>query len=487
MNEITQKVSRGLFWTYAERMSSQLVTLLVTIVLARLIAPEEYGIIAIVTIFITIADAFVTSGFGNALIQKKDADDIDFSSMLFFSIIFSTLIYGILFFVAPIISNFFEIKLLTLVIRIMGIRLPIAAINSIQHAYLSKQMKFRKFFVSTVGGTLVSAIIGIIMAVCGLGIWALVAQYLSNAIIGTIVLFFTSGWKPMLVYSQKRINKLFSFGWKIMLVGVMTSVYSNIKNLIIGKKYSSEDLAYSTKGEQFPSTISGSINSSISKVLYPVLANSQDDKASLKRIMRRSITVGNFVLFPILCGLAAVAGPFVEALLTEKWNECVPYLQIMCLVYALQPIQTSSLQVIKAVGKGNLFVVIDIIKKVLGIALLLITVFLFDSVIAIIIGVFITEIVSTLLNFPINKKLINYKYHEQLLDLIRPIAYILIMWIAIYCFSFIQMNIFLKLLSEVLVGAGVYLASAILSRDPTLKYLLDIIRNFRKGKETNDA
>lgn len=482
MSDLSKKVSKGLIWTYLERIAAQVVTLIITVVLARLIAPAEYGIIAIVTIFITIADSFVTSGFGNALIQKKDADDLDFSTTFYFSIAFSFVIYLILFFCAPLIATFYDMPQLIPVIRVMGLRLPIAAINSVQQAYVSKTMEFRKFFFSTIGGTLVSAAAGILFAWLGFGVWALVVQYLSNVTIGTIVLCFTSGWRPKLIYSQKRMNKMLSFGWKIMFVGVATSVYANLRNLAIGKKFNEVELSYSTKGEQFPNTIAGNINSSISKVLFPVLAENQNDIFAIKSIMRRSITVGNYVLMPILFGLAVVAEPFVLVLLGDAWAECIPFLQIMCIVYALQPMQTSSMQAMKALGKGTVYLVSDVIKKIFGIIVLVVTILCFDSVLAIILGALVTEVFAALINIPINKKLIKYTYKEQFLDLLRPTLLTAVMCLAAWLVSLIAMPMPLRLVLQVLAGVVAYVSASIFTRDTTFKYILGLLKKMVKGQ-----
>ena len=214
MNNKVRQVTGGLIWTYAERMLAQSVTIIVTIILARLIAPEEYGIVSIVNVFINIANSFVMGGFGNSLIQKKDADEVDFSTVFYFSLVFSCGIYFVLFCFAGTIAEFYNISELKLIIRVMALRLPIAAINSIQQAYISKQMRFKKFFFATLGGTVFSAIVGISMAYTGFGIWAVVAQYLTNVCIDTIVLWFLSGWKPKFVYSAKRMRTLFSYGWE---------------------------------------------------------------------------------------------------------------------------------------------------------------------------------------------------------------------------------------------------------------------------------
>lgn len=473
-NKIRQ-VTGGLIWTYAERLLAQIISIIVTIVLARVIAPSEYGIISIVNIFINIANAFVINGFGNSLIQKKNADSLDFSTVFFFGIAFSSVIYLIIFLCSGTIANFYKMPELQLVIRIMAIRLPIAAINSVQQAYISKKMEFKKFFFSTLGGTLTSAVIGIIMAYSGFGIWALVAQDLSNVCIGTTVLCFTSRWKPQMEYSGKRMKSLFSYGWKIMLVGVMTTLYSNLRNLIIGKKYTSSDLAFSEKGEQFPSAIAGNINTSITKVLFPVLSDSQNDIEQLKRMVRRSIKIGSYVLFPILFGFAMSAPSFVSVLLTEKWIGCVPFLQIMCIVYALQPLQTSSLQCIKALGKSGLYLMIDIVKKIIGIIILVCTVILFNDVIIIVFGALVIEIISIIILLPVNKKLIGYNYKEQLFDIAPTILLTVIMCIFVKMVDvFIPVTGMIQLLLEIIIGMVSYIIISLIIKNENFVYILKI-------------
>lgn len=470
-----RRVTGGLVWTYAERLLAQIISIVVTIVLARVIAPNEYGIISIVNIFINIANAFVINGFGNSLIQKKEADSLDFSTVFFFSLAFSSVIYLIIFLCSGIIADFYQMSELQLIIRIMAIRLPIAAINSVQQAYISKKMEFRKFFFSTLGGTLTSAVIGIVMAYSGFGIWALVAQDLSNVCIDTAVLCFTSGWTLQIKYSRTRMKSLFSYGWKIMLVGVMTTLYSNLRNLIIGKKYTSSDLAFSEKGEQFPSAIAGNINTSITKVLFPVLSDAQNDSEQLKRMVRRSIKIGSYILFPILFGFAMIAQSFVSVLLTEKWIGCVPFLQIMCIVYALQPLQTSSLQCIKALGRSGLYLLIDIAKKIVGIIILLGTVMLFNNVIIIVFGALITEIISIIILFPVNKKLIGYSYLEQLKDIAPTMALTIIMCTLVKMVSiFVPVNGIIQLVLEIIVGIISYIILSVMMKNENFAYILKI-------------
>ena len=484
MQNRTKEVSSGLIWTYAERLTAQAITILVTIVLASIIAPEEYGIISIVSIFINIANAFVISGFGNSLIQKKDSDNVDFSTVFYFSIVFSIIIYILIFLGAPIIANIYNIPELLWVIRVMAIRLPIAAINSVQQAYVAKKMQFKKFFFATLGGTIVSAFVGIIMAYSGFGIWAVVAQYLTNVCIDTIVLAFTSGWKPQMVYSKERNKVLFSYGWKIMAVGVMTSVYSNLRNLIIGKKYSSADLAFSEKGEQFPAAIAGNINSSITKVLFPALSEAQDDSGQLKRMVRRSIKIGAYVLFPLMIGFVAISDTFIKTFFNENWYGCIPFIKIMCVVYALQPLQTSALQSIKAIGKSGLYLGIDIIKKIIGLIILFASLALFSEVYYVVFGALVVEVFSVLVLIPVNKKLLSYNYMEQLIDILPSIVLTGLMYLLVISIDFIiPFSGVAKLALDILVGGVFYIISSKISHNENYYYIISLV----KGRLKNDS
>lgn len=468
---IRKKVIGGLAWTYAERMAAQFVSLIVTIILARMVLPEEYGVISIVTIFIGIADTFVVGGLGNALIQKKDADQLDFSSVFYFNIVFSIIIYTIIFVLAKPISRFYRMKVLEPVLQIMALRIPVAGINSVQQAYVSKKMEFKKFFFATLGGTVFSAVVGILSAYKGCGVWALVAQYLTNSLIDTVILWKTVRWRPGRMFSAERLKGLLAYGWKILATSLMITIYGDIQDLIIGKKFSSEDLAYSNKGRQFPSLISTNVNTSISKVLFPAIAESQDDLERVKQITRRAISVGSYILSPILIGFAAVADTFVEIVLTSKWMPCVLYLRIMCLVYLLQPIQTASLQAMKALGKSDLYLKLEVIKKVFGIIILLITVFAFHSVLAIIIGSLGAEIVSTVVNIPANKKIFSYQYREQLEDIGASFFMSFIMGCAVIGIGKVKLDTGLIFLLQLFTGGGSYILMSLLCKNKNYFYI----------------
>lgn len=475
MDNTREKVMGGLAWTYAERILAQMVSTIVSIALARLILPEAYGAIAIVTIFIEFANTCVSGGFGNALIQKKDADQLDFSTVFYFSIMVSAVFYCIIFAISPLIAGYYDMDILTPVFRVMAVRLPIAAINSVQQAYISKKMEFKKFFFSTLGGTVVSAFVGLWMAFSGYGIWALVFQYLTNSIVDTIVLFCTSGWRPTIDFSFIRMKKLFSYGWKILAMSLMITLYMDLRDLIIGKKFTSAQLAYSNKGRQFPMLIVTNINTSISKVLFPVISNYQDDILKVKQATRRSIKVGTYIVAPLMIGLAAVAEPFVAIVLTERWLACVPFLRIMCIIYMLQPIQTSSLQAMKALGRSDLCLKLEVIKKIMGLIILAVTVICFNSVFAIIIGSLFAEIIAAVVNIPTNKKLLKYNYREQLEDVFPILTITLVMGLGTYLFTLIIENVWTLLSVQIIVGVLIYILLSILLKIDSYMYLKSML------------
>ena len=407
---------KNFFWSFGERVIAQLVTLIVSIILARILLPAEFGVVSLVMIFITLANVVVSDGFGAALVQKKNSDELDFSTIFWFSEFVSIVLYFLIFTSATLIANYYNMKILTPVLRVMGLRLPLAALNSIQKAKVSKDLAFRKFFFSTIIGTLISGIIGIILAYKGFGVWAIVFQYLTNCFIDSLILFFTCNWKPKLLFSFDRLKPLVSYGGRILGVSLMNSLYSNLRNLVIGKKYSSEELGYSKKAESFPSLISTNINSAVVSVLFPVLTKEQDDKEKILILSRQFISVCTFAMVPLLLGLAAVSSEVVSILLTEKWLPCVPYMQILCVIYLFQPIQQASIQALKAIGESKRFLYLELLKKAFGLIILFSSVFFFDSVFAIVLGALIAELFSVLANFPINKKIFGYGYFQQLLD-----------------------------------------------------------------------
>lgn len=472
--ELRQKTVSGVFWRFGERITAQLITFIVSIVLARIIAPEQYGIIALTTIFINILNVFVTSGLGTALVQKKNSDDKDFSTMFYASIVLAIVLYVILFFAAPIVARIYHSDILTPLLRVMGLRMPIAAINSIQQAYVSKKMIFRKFFISTLFGTIISAVVGIYMAKKGYGAWALVGQYLTNCTIDTIVLFIVVDWKPKIYFSFKRFKSLFSFGWKIMVSGFIGTLFYHLKGMVIGKRYTSSDLAYYNKADQIPSLISNNVGLTIESVFFPTLSQLQDNKENVKKAARKMLRMSSYVLSACLLGLAAVAKPLILLLLTEKWLPCVPFIQVFCIQYSFNIFGSVNLQALKGIGKSNVILILEFIKKPLLLIIIVITMMI--SPFAMAIGGLVYDIIASLINAIPNKKYLNYTLKEQLSDIIPNLLLSGSMFGVVYLISFINMNTYLLLGTQILTGIIYYILASIVIKNECFYDILSFIK-----------
>ncbi len=472
----SESLTSNFSWKFAERITAQLVTLIVSIILARLLDPADYGVIAIVTIFITLANVFVSDGFGSALIQKKNSDALDFSSVLYFNILFSILLYLILFFVAPLISSFYGegYEILVPVMRVIGLRIVISGVNSVQHAYVSKKMIFRKFFWSTLIGTIISAIVGIYMAYAGFGVWALVGQYLTNTFVDTIVLSISIHRMPLFTFSFKRLKKLFGFGSKVLGTNLLITSYVELRAILIGKVYSSADLAYYNKGEQFPKLLITNVNVSVSSVLFPRMSNMQHDKFAVKSIARKSIRVCSYLMCPLMLGMLIVAEPFVKIVLTEKWLSCVPYLQLFCIIYLFYPIHSTNMQVIKAMGKGNTYLILETVKKLIELIVLLIVVWI--SVKWVVISTAILTTLFTFINAFPNRKIINYSFKEQMIDISPALIMSMIMIIGVYLFSLIKLPLIISFLLQIFTGVVIYLVLSIITKNQEMKFLIGKIK-----------
>ena len=471
-------VFSNMVWRFAERCGAQLITFVVSIVLARLLAPEDYGKIALITVFTTILQVFVDSGLGTALIQKKDSDDLDFSSVFYFNFIVCLVLYAGMFFVAPFIAKFYEDISLTPIVRVISLTIIISGVKGIQQSYVSKNMLFKKFFYSTLGGTIFSAILGIYLAYAGAGVWAIVAQQLSNTTIDTFILWITVKWRPKKLFSWKRLKKLLSFGWKILVSALLDTVYTNIRSLVIGKMYSSADLAFYNQGDKFPKVIVTNINASIDSVLLPSMSSVQDDHTRVKSMTRRAIKTSTYIMAPLMMGLAFCASPIVSLLLTDKWLPCVPFLQIFCITYMFWPIHTANLNAINAMGRSDLFLKLEIIKKVIGLTLLFITMRI--SVMAMAYSLLISGLLSQIINSWPNMKLLDYGYLEQLKDILPAILLAVVMGIIVYCVSLIGLNASLTLIIQIPLGAIIYIAGSKLFKLESYEYLINIIKGIAK-------
>lgn len=477
------KVASSLLWKFFERIGSQLATFILGIVLARILSPTEYGTVALVTIFISIATVFVQGGFNTALIQKKEIEDDDYKSVLWFSLFIALILYVVLFFAAGVIAGFYDNESLTPVVRVLALILFPGAVNSIQVAYVTKQMQFKKLFISNIISVILSGIVGIVMALTGFGVWAIVVQQLSTQMLNCLLMIVIAPMKITGRISHRAIRNMIPFGSKVLASNLLVTIFLDIRSLVIGKKYSAEDLAYFNRGKTFTSTAMDAINGTVQTVMLPSFANCQDDRVSLLNMLRKTVQINCFIVFPCLIGLAAVAEPLVLLLLTEKWRDCIVYLQIFAISYLFQPMQIASAQAIKAIGKSGVTLFVEIIRKTIEVVSLIIA--LFIGVKAIAISSIVSGALSYLISLPFNKKYLSYKISTQVCDFIKPLISSIVMFVVVYFTILMLKNILLKLCVGILLGVIIYLLTSSLLKDKTLKYLFTSVKGFFKKKEKN--
>ena len=475
------KVLASLIWKLMERLGAQGVSFIVQIILGRLLMPEDFGAIAIVTVFITLSNVFVQSGFNTALIQKKDADDKDFSSVFYLSTFIATMLYVLLFFTSPYIADYYSSPQLTQVLRVLSLKLFFGAFNSIQNAYVAKHMMFKKLFFSSLGAIVLSGAAGVVTAFLGWGVWALVAQQLVSQISITLILWFTVKWRPLLVFSFKKVKVLFSYGSKLLASSLIDHIYKEIRTLIIGRIFTKDVLGIYSKGQQYPRILASNINDSIQAVMLPALSLHQDNKPKVKSMVRRSIVTSSFIMFPAMIGLAAVAEPMVKVLLTEKWLPSVPFLRIFCMTYALWPIHTANLQAINSLGRSDIFLKLEIVKKIIGVSILIVSIRY--GVFYMALGVLLSGIISSFVNAYPNKKLLNYSYFEQCKDLLPSLIIASIMGGSVYAISFLNLETILILLLQIVAGVIIYVGMSKIFKIEAYEYLVKTAKDLLKKRK----
>lgn len=478
-----QKVVSNLIWRFMERFGSQLVAMVVQIILARMLDPAVFGTMAKVTIITTILLVFVDSGMANSLIQKKDPDDLDFSSVFYFNMAFCLVLYAGLFAAAPAIARFYDDAQLTAIVRVLGLTVVVAGVKNVQQAYVSKTLQFKRFFFATLGGTLLSAAVGIVMVFCGFGVWAIVAQQLTNVTVNTAILWLTVGWRPKRMFSFERLKGLLGYGWKLLVSGLLDTVYNKLREIMIAVFYTDADLAYYNRGMTYPNLLVENINASIDSVLLPVLSAEQDHKEQVRNMTRRAIRISTYVMMPMMMGLAVCAEPLIRLLLTEKWLPCVPYLRIFCFSYAFYPLHTANLNAIKAMGRSDLFLKLEIIKKVFGVIILLVT--LQYGVYVMALSLLFTSVMSQLINSWPNAKLLDYAYGHQLMDMLPAILLSLVMGAAVYPIQLFGWSDWVTLPVQVIAGAAVYILGSVIFRLDSFSYLLGIMKKLMHRGESS--
>ena len=470
-----------MIWKLLERFSSQLVSFVISIILARILMPTDYGIIAIILVFINIANVIIDGGFNTALIQKKDADQTDFSTIFWFCLLMAAVIYLILFLGAPLIASFYKKDVLTPVLRVLGLNIFLFSFNSIQRAYVSRRMLFQKLFYVNALAIVLSGAIGIAMAYGDYGVWALVAQTLAGSFFCCFFLLFFIPWHPAFVFSKERFKGLFDYGWKIFVTNFIISFYDNIRSLVIGRQYTPAALAFFDRGRSLPSLLMTNVTASIDSVLLPTLSEEQDNTLRVKQMMRRSIGVSYLFVAPLLVGFIVVAKELVLVLLTEKWLPAVPFIQIFCIAFLLMPIQNINTIGIKSLGYSNIILKLEVIKKIIE-AIILVVSFMIN-VYAVAWGVVLYNAICIAINLSPSKKLVNYGVCEQLRDVLPTLTAALLMGTIVYACGYLPFSNILLLLVQVVAGAATYFLTCILLKLDSFVYIIGYLKDVIKGKE----
>ena len=477
------KVATGLMWKLLERFGVQGIQFVVQLYLARLLDPAHYGMLSVMVIFTTLANTFIQSGLNTALMQNKDVKENDFSSVFWLTLGIAAGMYAALYAGAPLIEGAFGMEGLASPLRVLALMLFPGALHSVQNARIGRALDFRKAFVSQIAAVLLSGAAGIAMASNGYGVWALVAQSLLNTVVACLVMCFTLRWRPRPVFEVTRVRVQFGFGWKLMASGLLDTLYQDLRSIVIGLKYDDATLGFYNRGKQYPQFLMNAINSAVQSVMLPAMAADQENRARVKQMMRTSIRLSAFIVFPLMAGLAATAPALVRWTLTEKWVPAVPYIQIYCVTMAFYPVHSCNLQAINAMGRSDLFLKLEIVKKLYGLAILAVAAFCFDTPLAIALSGILTTWLGWLVNANPNRNLLGYSYSEQARDFLPQLLLSAAMGAAVYAVNLLRLPDAATLLIQIPLGIALYAGGAVLLRLEAWKQVLALLPGGRKKEE----
>lgn len=481
-DSLKQRTISSVLWRLFERFGSSLVSLVVQIVMARLLTPDDFGLLAIMLVFITLSDTIAKSGLTSALVQTHHASEEDFTTVFWITFGLAWLLYVIIFLGAPWIARFYESDTIIWPLRILALVLPINAFNSVQWARVARDLVFKKTFVSTLISVVVSGAAGVALAIGGAGLWALVGQQLIYAVVNCLVLKMQVSWLPSLVFSAQRAKELFSFGWKLLASGLVTTGFFGIQNLIIGKQFSAHDLGLVSQGEKYPNVIGRIVDGAVQSVMMSAVARVQDDEEYVRRLLRRATKTISFCLFPLMGLMALVAEPLVLLLLGEKWLPCVPFLQMYCFIYAQLAIQGSSLQAINGIGRSGLYLKLDLINKGIALVALLIAAFVFKNVYAVVIAAMICSVAASIVDSYPSQYLLGYSYSKLAKDTFPLVGITLLAMAVAFPVCFLHLQPILVVLLQGIVMVSVYLILAKLFHIEAFGYLHGAIFEMIKGR-----
>jgi O-antigen/teichoic acid export membrane protein len=451
---LQQKTMRALFWSFVEGAGQRGVQFIIGIVLARLLFPEQFGLIGMLAIFMAVSQSFLDSGFGAALIQKQDMTQTDVCSIFYFNILVGVAAAGLLCLAAPWTAAFYNQPALTSLMRALSLTLVVNSFGMIQNTLLTKQINFKTTTkVSLISGS-ASGVIGIVLAYRGFGVWSLVVQQISASFFRTGCLWFFSRWRPSMVFSLRSLGDMFGFGSRLLFSSVLNRVFDNIYLLVIGKLFSAADLGFFTRAKTMNDLPSQTLSSMVARVTFPIFSTIQDDTARLKRGLKKALTNLVLINFPMMIGLAIIARPLVLVLLTDKWAACVPYFQLLCFGGLLYPLHVMNLNVLQAMGRSDLFLRLEIVKKVMIAVNIAVT--WRWGISAMIYGMILTSTIGLYLNSYYNGVLVGYSFMEQLSDMVPYFFAAAFMGAAVYGLGMLQLAPHWSLLLQIPTGILVY-------------------------------
>lgn len=477
---LKNKTIKGTFWSGIDSIASQGIMFLVGLVLARLLTPHEYGLIGYISILTAVLNSIVDSGFSSALIRKKDISETDYNTAFIFNIAISILLFAVMFLIAGPVSRFFNEPQLVQLIRAMSVIVIINGLAIIQRTNLTKNVNFKTQTKASLISSISSGIVGIGMAFSGLGVWSLVGQQITRQLLNTCCLWIFNRWTPILEFSWQSFKELFGFGWKLLVSGLIDTIWNQVSNLVIGKYYSTSTLGQYTRGQQFSSIFSSSMTSIVQRVSYTVLSSIQDERDRMKEGYRKVIKVTMYLSFVLMFGLAAVAKPLLTVLIGVQWTEAAHYLQILCFSMCLYPLHAINLNMLQVQGRSDLFLKLEIIKKIIAIAPILLGIFI--GIDWMLYGWIITGIISYLLNAMYSGNMIGYSIPAQVRDILPSFAIAAIMAIPVYLLTFIELQPILTLLIQLCLGAAIIISVSELFKLEEYIEIKGIILGFIKRK-----
>ena len=468
------KVISSLAFKFIERLAVKGIGLVISVLLARLLSPDDFGVVAIMTVFINLSQTLIQSGLNSALVQNKDVTDDDYSTVFYITFSLAIVFIVLLTVFAPVIGRYYKNDSLVMPLRVYSLTLVFGAFNSVQVAKMQRSMRFKSMMYCTLTATVVAGIIGVSLAYMNAGIWALVVYYGSNVIVTSIAMLFVEKWLPKKVFSISRAKVLFDFGWKMLVSSMLCTLYNDLRSLIIGKRFSTADLGYYNRGQQFPNIISNTLDNSIQSVMFPALASAQESPDKLKAMLKRSMSTGGLIILPAMVGLSVIAEPFIKLLLTDKWLPCVPFMQLICIAEANIPFASSNLIAIKATGRSDIYMKLEVVRRIAMLIMLAITVFCFHSVYAIAVGYLISAWIDVIIIALPMKRILNYSLYEQLKDNWKTFIAAGLMGIGISLMSYICVNYVVLLGMQIILGVVLYMLLCKVLKNDSFEYALNV-------------